>query len=56
MASNKSNIPEAREALDRFKMEAAAEKGVPLDIKALKPLIIKAFRNTKNRTVGVPLH
>ena len=28
--SNKINVPEAREALDRFKMEAAAEVGVNL--------------------------
>lgn len=55
-SSNKNVVPEARAALDKFKMEAASEKGVPLDIKALKPLIIKAFRNDKNRTVGVPLH
>lgn len=26
--SNKINVPEAREALDRFKMEAASESGV----------------------------
>ena len=55
-SSNKNVVPEARAALDKFKMEAASEKGVPLDIKALKPLIIKASRNAKNRTVGVPLH
>lgn len=29
MASNKSVVPEAREGLDRFKMEAASEVGVP---------------------------
>ncbi len=28
--SNKINVPEARDALDRFKMEAAAEVGVNL--------------------------
>ncbi len=28
--SNRINVPEAREALDRFKMEAAAEVGVNL--------------------------
>ena len=28
--SNKLNIPEARDALDRFKMEAASEVGVNL--------------------------
>ncbi|MBP9989387.1 MAG: small, acid-soluble spore protein, alpha/beta type [Ruminococcus sp.] len=43
MASNKNVVPQAREALDKFKMEAASEKGVPLDIKVRKPLIIKAF-------------
>ncbi|MBQ0010880.1 MAG: alpha/beta-type small acid-soluble spore protein [Ruminococcus sp.] len=30
MASNKTLIPEAKEALDRFKMEAASEVGVNL--------------------------
>ncbi len=29
-SSNKSVVPEAREALDRFKMEAASEVGVNL--------------------------
>lgn len=28
--SNKINVPQARDALDRFKMEAAAEVGVNL--------------------------
>lgn len=31
MASNKALVPEAKEALDRFKMEAAAEVGVNLN-------------------------
>ncbi|MBE6753312.1 MAG: alpha/beta-type small acid-soluble spore protein [Ruminococcaceae bacterium] len=32
MSSNKQNlVPEAREALDRFKMEAASEVGVTLN-------------------------
>ena len=30
MASNKSVVPEAKEALNRFKMEAASEVGVNL--------------------------
>ena len=30
MATNKSTVPEARAALDRFKMEAASEVGVSL--------------------------
>ena len=30
MASKKNDVPEAREALDRFKMEAASEVGVNL--------------------------
>ena len=30
MASNKINVPEAKEALNRFKMEAANEVGVNL--------------------------
>ena len=29
-SNNKINIPEAREAMDKFKMEAAAEMGVDL--------------------------
>ena len=28
--SNRAQVPEAREALDRFKMEVASEIGVPL--------------------------
>ena len=28
--TNKTNVPEAQEALDRFKMEVANELGVPL--------------------------
>lgn len=28
--SNRSEVPEAREALDKFKMEVASEIGVPL--------------------------
>lgn len=28
--TNKTNVPEAKEALDRFKMEVANELGVPL--------------------------
>lgn len=28
-SSNNINIPEAREAMDKFKMEAASEVGVP---------------------------
>ena len=30
MSSNKINVPEARAAMDKFKMEAAAEVGVNL--------------------------
>ena len=30
MASNKTMVPEAKEAMERFKMEAAAEVGVNL--------------------------
>lgn len=29
-SSNRTNVPEAREALDKFKMEVANEIGVPL--------------------------
>ena len=28
--SNKTNVPEAKEAMDKFKMEGAGEIGVPL--------------------------
>ena len=28
--TNKTNVPEAKEAMDRFKMEVANELGVPL--------------------------
>ena len=28
--TNKTNVPEAKEAMDRFKMEVAGEIGVPL--------------------------
>lgn len=28
--SNRTNVPEAKEAMDRFKMEVAGELGVPL--------------------------
>ena len=28
--TNKTNVPEAKEAMDRFKMEVAGELGVPL--------------------------
>ena len=31
MASNKTLVPEAKEALERFKMEAASEVGVNLN-------------------------
>ena len=30
MSSNKNVVPEAKEALNRFKMEAAAEEGVQI--------------------------
>jgi len=36
MSSNKNVVPEAKEALNRFKMEAAAEVGVQLHIKNSK--------------------
>lgn len=29
-SSNKTNVPEAKEAMDRLKMEVASEIGVPL--------------------------
>ena len=29
-SSNKTNVPEAKEAMDKFKMEVASELGVPL--------------------------
>ena len=39
MSKNNSVVPQARAALDQFKMEAAKEVGVPLHIK------IKACEN-----------
>lgn len=33
--SNSINIPEAREAMDKFKMEAASDQGVFLPLKSL---------------------
>ncbi|MFR5875542.1 MAG: small, acid-soluble spore protein, alpha/beta type [Eubacterium sp.] len=36
MSSSKNVVPEAKEALNRFKMEAAAEVGVQLHIKNSK--------------------
>lgn len=54
MASSKKN--EAKDALNKFKMEAASDFGVPVALKAPKPLINKAFRNSQKSTVGVPLY
>lgn len=38
MSSNKNVVPEAKEALNRFKMEAAAEVGVQPHLKKSKKL------------------
>ena len=38
MASNKSLVPEAKEALSRFKMEAASDEDVQSDIKKHRSL------------------
>ena len=40
--ANKSVVPEAKEALNRFKMEAANELGVPAALKTV--LIYRSYR------------
>ncbi|NLM49844.1 MAG: alpha/beta-type small acid-soluble spore protein [Clostridiaceae bacterium] len=47
MARNKQLVPEARAALDRFKMEAAAEVGV-----TLKPGYNGDLTSKQNGSVG----
>lgn len=46
MSSNKNVVPEAKEALNRFKMEAAAEVGVQIHLK--KNQKARHFNNFKN--------
>lgn len=41
MSSNKNVVPEAKEALNRFKMEAAAEVGVQIHQRKFKNADIK---------------
>jgi len=43
MASNKNVVPEAKEALNRFKMEAASEVGVRAHLKNQKSACLCAF-------------
>ena len=44
--SSKGIVPEAREALDRFKMEAASEVGVTNHLKAPRMTVYRAFRGS----------
>lgn len=41
MSSNKNVVPEAKEALNRFKMEAAAEEGVQIHQRKFRNADIK---------------
>lgn len=57
MSSNKNVVPEAKEALNRFKMEAAAEVGVQIHQRKFRNADIKPnFGSFKNRGVGVQKH
>lgn len=48
MSSNKNqlNVPQAKEAMERFKMECANEVGVQSHLEELKIDILCAFRNS----------
>ena len=45
--SSKGIVPEAREALDRFKMEAASEVGVQNHLEKPKTTNYRAFRGSQ---------
>lgn len=51
MSSNKSVVPEAKEALNRFKMEAAQEVGVQIHIKNEKSAYLSAFHHLEKMAV-----
>lgn len=46
MSKNNIVVPEAKEALERFKMEAANEVGVQNHLKKLKTPILCAFQDS----------
>ncbi len=52
----KNVVPEAKEALNRFKMEAASEVVVQLHSKISETPIQTVFESTKNENVGVQTH
>lgn len=47
--ANKNVVPEAKEALNRFKMEAANEKGVQLHQTSSKSPYLSQISEAKNR-------
>jgi len=47
MSSNKNVVPEAKEALNRFKMETASEVGVQLHIKNSKSACLSQISQTE---------
>lgn len=49
--SNKSVVPEAQEALNRFKMEAASEVGVQIHIKNQKNAYLSDFQQLEKMAV-----
>lgn len=51
-----ATVPEAQEALNRFKMEAASEVVVQLHSKISETPIQTVFESTKNENVGVQTH
>ena len=50
--ANKNVVPEAKEALNRFKMEAASEVGVFFALKNFKTPYLSHFQNLKKRDSG----
>ena len=48
----KNTVPEAKEALNRFKMEAAAEVGVFFALKNFKTPYLSHFQNSKKQNSG----
>ena len=49
----KNTVPEAKEALNRFKMEAASEVGVPNHLENEKIPILCAFRELQKMALNV---
>lgn len=48
----KNTVPEAKDALNRFKMEAALEVGVFFALKFFKTPYLSHFRDSKNMYSG----